>query len=115
VGVVPIELCRNAYSVNGVVNPAYCTISRARMPGVAAPPQPGTTSPGMVPQPAPQSEPAFRFPQVRQQAPPQKSTLCVFDAGPRAGERQDYAPMAPLPVGTPCHDGRGSTGKVVAP
>jgi hypothetical protein len=115
VGVVPIELCQNAYSVNGVVNPAYCTISRARMPGVAAPPQPGTTSPGMVPQPAPQSEPAFRFPQVRQQAPPQKSTLCVFDAGPRAGERQDYAPMAPLPVGTPCHDGRGSTGKVVAP
>ncbi|MEQ1755791.1 MAG: hypothetical protein ABL973_16840 [Micropepsaceae bacterium] len=44
-----------------------------------------------------------------------KSTLCVFEAGPRAGQRQDYAPMDPLPVGTPCQDGRGSTGHVVAP
>ncbi len=42
------------------------------------------------------------------------STLCTFDSGPRAGETQDYAPKAPLPVGSPCHDGAGSTGKVVA-
>jgi hypothetical protein len=45
----------------------------------------------------------------------QKSTLCEFTSGPRAGQTQDYAPMAALPIGTPCHDGAGSTGKVVAP
>jgi hypothetical protein len=43
------------------------------------------------------------------------STLCRFDQGPRAGQTQDYAPRAPLPVGTGCQDGAGSTGKVVAP
>lgn len=42
------------------------------------------------------------------------STLCRFEQGPRAGQTQDYAPMAPLPVGTPCQDGAGSMGKVVA-
>lgn len=42
------------------------------------------------------------------------STICKFTAGPRAGQTQDYAPMAPLPVGSPCQDGQGSTGKVVA-
>ena len=42
------------------------------------------------------------------------STLCRFTNGPRAGQVQDYAPMAPLPVGTPCHDGQGSTGVVVS-
>src|ERR1043166_2435840 len=43
------------------------------------------------------------------------STLSKFGAGPRAGQTQDYAPMAPVAVGTPCHDGAGSTGTVVAP
>ncbi len=42
------------------------------------------------------------------------STLCRFNSGPRAGETQDYAPMDPLPVGSRCQDGRGSTGSVVA-
>jgi hypothetical protein len=44
----------------------------------------------------------------------QMSTICRFTAGPRAGSTQDYAPMAPIPVGSPCHDGQGSTGVVVA-
>src|SRR5215510_10274090 len=44
----------------------------------------------------------------------QTSTLCSFTSGPRAGQTQDYAPQAPLPVGTPCQDGNGSTGTVVA-
>jgi hypothetical protein len=43
------------------------------------------------------------------------STLCRFDRGPRAGQIQDYAPMAPLPIGSGCQDGAGSTGWVVAP
>jgi hypothetical protein len=42
------------------------------------------------------------------------STLCRFTAGRRAGETQDYAPMAPIPVGSFCQDGQGSTGVVVA-
>ncbi len=42
------------------------------------------------------------------------STICQFQAGPRAGQTQDYAPMSPLPVGTSCQDGQGSTGVVVA-
>lgn len=54
------------------------------------------------------------------QAPAQKgadgkSTLCRFDRGPRIGQTQDYAPMAPLPIGSGCQDGAGSTGWVVAP
>jgi hypothetical protein len=46
----------------------------------------------------------------------QTSTLCHFEKGPRAGQTQDYAPQAPLPVGTPCQDGQQplSTGHVVA-
>lgn len=42
------------------------------------------------------------------------STLCEFSSGPRQGQIQDYSPMAPLPVNTPCQDGYGSSGKVVA-
>lgn len=47
----------------------------------------------------------------------QKSTLCRFENGPRAGQTQDYAPEVPLPVGTPCQDGQEplSSGHVVAP
>jgi hypothetical protein len=44
-----------------------------------------------------------------------KSTLCSFTSGPRAGQVQDYAPMAAIPVGSNCQDGQGSFGKVIAP
>jgi hypothetical protein len=44
----------------------------------------------------------------------QKSTICKFDAGPRAGETQDYAPRPAIPVGSACQDGQGSTGVVIA-
>ena len=44
-----------------------------------------------------------------------KSTLCQFISGPRAGQVQDYAPMAPIPVGSSCQDARGSYGTVIAP
>jgi hypothetical protein len=43
-----------------------------------------------------------------------KSTLCHFTSGPRADQTQDYAPMAPIPVGSSCQDARGSFGIVVA-
>ena len=43
-----------------------------------------------------------------------KSTLCRFTQGPRRGQVQDYAPMAPLPVGSSCQDARGSSGVVIA-
>jgi hypothetical protein len=42
-----------------------------------------------------------------------KSTLCHFTSGPRADQTQDYAPMAPIPVGSSCQDARGSFGIVV--
>jgi hypothetical protein len=42
-----------------------------------------------------------------------KSTLCHFTSGPRAGITHDYAPMDPLPVGSACHDGSGSSGVVI--
>ena len=44
----------------------------------------------------------------------QKSTLCKFDAGPRAGQTQNYAPRPAIPVGSECQDGAGSTGVVIA-
>ena len=44
----------------------------------------------------------------------ERSSICHFIDGPRADENQDFAPMAPLPVGTPCQDGAGSSGSVVA-
>lgn len=40
---------------------------------------------------------------------------CKFDKGTRAGQTQDYSHLKPLPLGTACQDGRGSTGKLVAP
>jgi len=43
------------------------------------------------------------------------STLCHFDAGPRSGQIQDYAPQHAAAIGLPCHDGKGSTGLIVAP
>ncbi len=44
---------------------------------------------------------------------PATSTLCLFKNGPRSGQIQDYAPMSPLPIGTACQDGVGSSGVVV--
>lgn len=44
----------------------------------------------------------------------ESSSLCHFTAGPRSGTTQDYAPMAPLPVGTPCQDGAQSYGAVIS-
>ena len=63
---------------------------------------------------------------ARSQAPPpptavpatssaqQTSTLCSFNQGPAAGTTHDYAPLDPLPVGSPCNNGKGSTGTVIA-
>jgi hypothetical protein len=42
------------------------------------------------------------------------STVCSFNNGPAAGATHDYAPMAGLPIGSPCQDGRGSTGVIIA-
>ena len=53
-------------------------------------------------------------PSVAPPATVQKSTLCRFTSGPRAEQIQDYAPMAPIPVGSNCQDARGSYGTVVA-
>jgi hypothetical protein len=41
------------------------------------------------------------------------SSRCQFSMGPRAGQIVDYAPMAPLPIGSSCQDGWGSFGRVV--
>jgi hypothetical protein len=57
---------------------------------------------------------AMMWPPVADAQSSQKSTLCQFTAGPRKGETQDYAPMDPIPVGSACTDGAGSTGKVIA-
>lgn len=91
----------------------------------AAPPAPVGDSPPRVRAPSPPATTPGRSETPRLVLPPlfqnrtppivQKSTLCRFAAGPRAGQVQDYAPMAPIPVGSNCQDGRGSTGTVVAP
>ncbi len=44
----------------------------------------------------------------------QTSTLCQYSRGPRAGQTQDYAPRASLPVGSSCWDGVSSYGTIVA-
>lgn len=44
-----------------------------------------------------------------------KSTLCRFTSGPRNGQTQDNAQMGPIPIGSPCADGAGSIGVIVAP
>jgi hypothetical protein len=46
----------------------------------------------------------------------EESAVCLFSDGPRAGETQDYARNWPSPraVGSPCEDGAGSTGRVIA-
>src|SRR5437763_1490394 len=47
---------------------------------------------------------------------PAISTICHFNRGPRSGTKLDYAQMGyrPLPVGSFCQDGAGSTGIIVA-
>jgi predicted hydrocarbon binding protein len=42
------------------------------------------------------------------------STICKFTSGPLAGTTHDYAPMAAIPVGSPCTDGAASNGVVIA-
>lgn len=46
----------------------------------------------------------------------ERSFLCKFTSGPRAGEIQDYTghPHGALPVGTSCQDGMGSWGVIVS-
>lgn len=46
----------------------------------------------------------------------QRSTVCMFFEGPRAGQMEDYAAVwpSPLPVGTRCSDGAGSEGRVMS-
>jgi len=44
----------------------------------------------------------------------QMSHTCRFTQGPRAGQVENYRGRAqPIPVGSPCHDGRGSSGSAV--
>jgi hypothetical protein len=70
--------------------------------------------PALAPQPVPPTKRAVP-PRVPVTSPTvEKSTLCRFTSGPRRGETQDYAPMDPIPVGSTCHDARGSSGTVVA-
>lgn len=46
----------------------------------------------------------------------ERSFLCKFTTGPRAGQTQDYTghPSGPLPVGSPCNDGTSSVGVITA-
>src|SRR5207253_9378315 len=46
--------------------------------------------------------------------PPGMGNACKFNAGPRSGQTQDYSQLGFLPLGSPCTDGQGSTGTVVA-
>jgi len=55
----------------------------------------------------------FTFCLIGQPALAQVSTRCHFTNGPLAGTTQDFAPLAPLPVGTPCNNGLGSYGVIV--
>jgi hypothetical protein len=50
---------------------------------------------------------------TQSQTPTATSTLCYFFFGPRAGQIIDYAPMAPIPVGSRCQDGAYSIGFVI--
>ncbi len=80
--------------------------------GSACVPNAETSEPPAPPPASPQLAPPMR---VRPAAPAvQTSTLCRFTSGPRSGQIQDYAPMTPIPVGSPCQDARGSSGVVVA-
>ncbi len=103
--------------------PAAAVIIERRAPILAAPQPERAPEPAPEPAPPPVSQgrpsfPNFQFPTIAAPRPApvvQKSTLCRFTSGPRAGQDQDYAPMAPIPVGSNCQDARGSFGTVVAP
>src|SRR5436190_7329847 len=41
------------------------------------------------------------------------SNTCQFDNGPHAGTVRAFPGALPIPVGSPCHDGMGSTGKAI--
>jgi hypothetical protein len=45
---------------------------------------------------------------------PALSTVCKFTLGPRVGTTQDFSNLWPVPIGSPCTDGEGSRGVVVA-
>lgn len=79
---------------------------------VTSPPQ-ETVGPSRTSTPPP---PGSRAAPTTLRAPrPRASTICAFDTGPRAGQRHDYVGKRnPLPLGTPCRDGRGSKGSIVA-
>lgn len=113
----------------GVLSPSAPTVTNGRSaaPIPEAPPIYQNRAPVAepVPEPAPppvtqgrNGFPNFQFPTLAAPRPAPvvlKSTICRFTSGPRAGQDQDYAPMAPIPVGSNCQDGRGSVGSVVAP
>jgi hypothetical protein len=42
------------------------------------------------------------------------TNTCKFTRGPRKGERQRYPDHDPIPVGSPCHDGRENSGIAVS-
>jgi hypothetical protein len=44
------------------------------------------------------------------------TTICQFNAGPKAGTTFDFRPygVQPIPEGSPCQDGQGSSGVAVA-
>ena len=88
----------------------------------ASPTAPTRRAPEPAPAPPPVTQGRTRIPNLvfppavtpRGAPAVMKSTLCSFNSGPRAGQVQDYAPMAPIPVGSNCQDARGSFGTVVA-
>jgi hypothetical protein len=47
-------------------------------------------------------------------SPGPASTICQFMSGPKAHGWHDYAPLTPAALGSPCRDGVGSAGIVVA-
>lgn len=95
---------------------AYATryaVRHSSRPGRVAAPMPPVDEvrPVVTPQPGIRVRPRVLAPQPQEVV---TSTLCRFTEGPRRGQVQDYAPMAPLPVGSSCQDARGSSGVVVA-
>lgn len=48
--------------------------------------------------------------------PSTMTTVCQFNNGPRSGTQIDFAPygVQPIPVGSPCQDGAGSSGIAIA-
>lgn len=82
---------------------------------VGMPCQDGQGSFGVV-MPANDPSVAIQLPAPRAAQGAPTSTICRFTAGPRSGTSFDYAQfgVAPLPVGSPCHDGSSSTGTVDA-